>query len=592
MRLTIRTRLLLLILGITIPFALLGVFNLRRVWRIGRTQLENSMKQQAELASLAFARWVDAQREPLDTIAAIADDEKSFETVEYIVRTRPHWIDLSLVNASGDVVRSYPPDKQPPSAVIQHLLIETRKRNSWVLVTDRTIDESRPIIALATPLKSGGAAIARVDGVAINDLFREVQLPGDAVIAVFDSQGQILLRKQTANAPLVTEVGSSPLFEALGDQRIAVVELQSPYDAIHRVYGLCRAGPTDFVVAVGVPSATLYEPMQRQFTRYVLFSCLAVCCAVLAAILMQRKIVQPIQRLSIAADALGKGHFGVLAPTDDGGEIADLGVAFNKMAHEIQEREERLNELARLKSELVSSVSHELRTPLTTIKTLTHVLQRTEPSESERREYLETIAEETDRQIALITNLLDLSRIESGAYRINFSPVDAVQVIQDCARLSKHAAENRHQQIRTELLPGHTEVLANEIVLRRIVSTIVENAIKYTPDYGEIVLGLERDDEEVRIYIKDNGAGIDPADLPHIFDRFYQGHAPSVGTEQPGAGLGLYVVRGLVEQLQGRISVESEVGRGSKFVVHLQSCHDRRPVNAEEFGDAETLAHS
>lgn len=104
------------------------------------------------------------------------------------------------------------------------------------------------------------------------------------------------------------------------------------------------------------------------------------------------------------------------------------------MQRRIKEREDRLAELDRLKSEFVSNVSHELRTPLTTISTLTHVLQRTRPSEAQRAEYLETIAAECDRQIDLITNLLDLSRIESGAYALEPVWFDARQITRDCAR--------------------------------------------------------------------------------------------------------------------------------------------------------------
>lgn len=569
MAVSIRRQLLLLILGITVPFILVGVFDLLRVWKISRAQLNDSVQQQAELAALAFERWVDSQRRPLETIAAMAADGKmqSLNAVDYGIKTRPYWIDVSIVGAAGEILRSFPSAReQAPHALIKYLTTETHTRNSWLLVTDRTRDESRPIVAIATPIQNGGAVILRIDGAAINALFSQIQPSGSAVIAVFDAQGQLLFRKQTADTSLTIDVGSSPLFNALGSQKVTVAELQSPYDNISRVYGLCRAGPTDFVIAVGVPSAILYEPMRRQFTGYALFSFLAFGCAIVAAILMRRKIVTPIQRLRAAADALGKGDFSISAPTNAATEIGELGTTFNKMAHEIKEREARLTELDRLKSEFVSSVSHELRTPLTTISTLTHVLRHTHTSEAERQEYLETIAAECDRQIDLITNLLDLSRIESGAYKVGLGRVDVGRVIQNCYRMIKHSAETRHQEIRTELPQDPVTVLAENRTLRRAVCTIAENAIKYTPDYGTIILGVRTVGHEAYIYIKDNGYGISPSDLPHIFERFYQGHARN-GEVEPGVGLGLYVVRGLVEQLGGRISVESEVSSGSTFTI-------------------------
>src|SRR5690348_13996784 len=139
MGISIRRQLLLLILGITVPFTLAGIFGLLRVWNISRTQLNNSVQQQAELAALAFERWVDSQRRPLETFAAMAADGKaqSLDSIQYDIKTHPNWIDVTIVNANGEIVRSFPADQNnTPSALISYLSTEVRKRNSWVLVTD------------------------------------------------------------------------------------------------------------------------------------------------------------------------------------------------------------------------------------------------------------------------------------------------------------------------------------------------------------------------------------------------------------------------------------------------------------------------
>src|SRR5918999_43673 len=447
MKIGIRGRLLLLTLGIAIPLAVIGILALNRMWNLGRAQLEDSVKQQAELAALAFDRWVDSQRQPLITIAALAGQQKinpSDTNLRYVVSTRPHWLGLDVVDSSGKTLLSEPREHEaPPIALVEYLLRETADKDSWVLVTDRTRDASRPIFAIAAPIQTGGAVIARIDGAAINDLFRDIQLPGSGIIAVFDGRGELLYRKQAATTPVTPEVTSSPLFSALGDQRVTVVELQSPYDEITRVYGLCRAGTSDFVISVGIPSATLYEPMSRQLNRYVVFSLVALGVAVLAAIILQRNIVRPIHRLQHAAISLGQGNLGARAPIDSAQEIGELGAAFNLMASQIKEREDRLAELDRLKSEFVSSVSHELRTPLTTIKTLTRLLLRGGQDEEERREYLETIGVECDRQIDLVLNLLDLSRIEGGVFRLTHERVDAGEIVSSVVKSEARAAEKR-----------------------------------------------------------------------------------------------------------------------------------------------------
>jgi signal transduction histidine kinase len=594
---------LLLAIGIAIPLALVGVADLRGMWRVSRSQLDDSVKQQAELASLAFDRWVDAQRQPLLTIAAIAAEQKAdspyFNNLRYEVETRPHWIDLRIVDASGRTLVAAPPGREPPpSAVLDYLLSETARRGTWTLVTDRTIDESRPVFAIAVPIKGGGAVIARVDGTAISELFRDIQFPGQAVIAVFDAEGRILYRKQTTETPIDTQVSGSPLFAALGSDRVAVVELESPYDAVRRVYGLARTRSTDFVVVVGVPSAELYEPARRQYLRYLYFSLLALGCAVVAALVIERSITRPVQRLSAAAQALGAGDLKTRAPVNASGEIGELGAAFNTMAEQIEEREQRLTELDRLKSEFVSGVSHELRTPLTTIKTLTYVLLRGRESEAERREHLLTIAAECDRQIDLVLNLLDLSRIESGAFKVSLTRVNPAEVMLSCVTQGQHAAEARAQKLTLDVPAELPDVRADKGALRRALCSLLENAIKYTPEGGRITVAALATSDEVSIQVRDTGCGILAEDVPHIFEKFYRGRpASALATddnsmeyaERPGVGLGLYLVQSVVSQLGGRVSVETGTRQGTTFTIHLPVWHEEE-VMKEEKMDVEAVA--
>jgi signal transduction histidine kinase len=265
------------------------------------------------------------------------------------------------------------------------------------------------------------------------------------------------------------------------------------------------------------------------------------------------------------------------------------------MAARIAEREERLKELDKLKSEFVSGVSHELRTPLTTIKTLTRVLQRGGQSEEERREYLETIAAECDRQIDLVLNLLDLSRIESGAYRVARARVNPAELVVACARVEAHAAETRGLALAVSLPAEVPHILADREALRRVVCSLIENSVKYTPEGGRITVGARESAGRgsVDITVSDTGVGILPEDLPLVFEKFFRGRpaAPSSNRheppdfssergEAPGVGLGLYLARSIVNQLGGSISVESPPPgetRGTAFTVRL-------PVWSEEGG--------
>jgi signal transduction histidine kinase len=441
---------------------------------------------------------------------------------------------------------------------------------------------------------AGAAVIARVDGKAGLEVFRELQLRDRALITLLDSRRRIIYRSQSSAAFLGSGVGGSMLVAALGDRRTAVAVVKSPLDDMERIYGVAHVGATDYIMTVGVPSATLYGPARRELARLVGFGLLALLCAVTAALHISRGIARPLDRLSLAAHAFGEGDLAARAPIEGPPRLAQLGATFNAMAEHIEEREKRLNELDRLKSEFVSNASHELRTPLTTIKALTRLLLRGGLDETKQREYLETIAVECDRQIDLVLNLLDLSRIEAGAFELTLGRVDTAEVLLSCLKSQGRAAEFRNHQLVIMQGAGLLSVRADQKALRRVVGNLVENAIKYTPDGGHITLAARRAGDEVEISVSDNGRGIPPQDIPILFDKFHRGRPAPVAAdgalaaalpeleEVPGIGLGLYLARNVIEQMGGRISVESEVGRGSTFTLRLPVWSEEEPQPTRE----------
>jgi signal transduction histidine kinase len=373
------------------------------------------------------------------------------------------------------------------------------------------------------------------------------------------------------------------------------------------VYGLGRVGKTNYVVMVGVPSEILYASARRQLMGYSILGLIVVFGSMTGALLIARTIARPVRLLNVAAEEFGGGNFSARAPSEGHDELSRLGTNFNAMAERLQKREARLAELDRLKSEFVSTVSHELRTPLTTIKALTRLLMRNELDAKKRREYIETISVECDRQIDFVMNMLDLSRIEGGVLRVTHERVDVEDVISSVVKSETRSAEKRGHQLRVELEREVPPACADPKELRRVLSNIVENAIKYTPDGGRIILSAGEADSEVLINVTDNGRGIPPEDMPILFDKFYRGRpAPQSAAmgngasnaefledaDVSGVGLGLYLGRNVMEQMGGRISVKSEVGRGSTFTLHLplwnQEGCDKR--SAEEYAHGQTVA--
>lgn len=315
-------------------------------------------------------------------------------------------------------------------------------------------------------------------------------------------------------------------------------------------------------------------------------SLVAVVIGSMVAIFFARRFDDRLRRLNRAAQSISDGEFGtpiVDVRASSGDQIAELEMEFNRMGDSLIERRNRYSELDTLKSDFVSSVSHELRTPLTTIKALTRLLMRGNLSDEKSNEYLETISVECDRQIDLVLNLLDLSRIEGGVFRLSLEKVNATEVIRSCVRSEASAAERRQHRLEIVTFDEVPPICADPKALRRVLSNVIENAIKYTPDGGLITLSAQIDGGYVAMKVTDNGRGIPAEDLPVLFDKFHRGRpAPRSATtitseysefledaDVSGVGLGLYLGKNVVERMGGSIAVETEVGKGSTFMLKL-----------------------
>ena len=603
---SIRARLLLLTLGLLVPLMLVGLYNQSDAWSTSRELLNRSMEQQAKLAATAFEQWVGAQRQTLLTVSDLAqtgtaNNATLREYLNSVVKTRPAWLNVEIVNPAGEVVLSQTAKKWNLNATpIENLKERIAENHSLVIATEQISDKQLRLLTMAMPLADGNFVVARIDGTSASEVFKRLELPEDHIIAVFDRDGRLIFRSQVSPEQFSLDVSQTPLLTALSGRRTGVIEVESPYDKIDRVYGLARIDSVDAAVAVGLPRDDLYGGAQQQLRQQLLLSLLIACLAVFAAFLIARGITEPLRRLTDAAKAFGEGDMTVRSGVENDPAVRELGLTFNQMARKIEAREEKLKELDSLKSEFVSSVSHELRTPLTTIKTLTRLLQRGSLPEDTRREYLETIAGECDRQIDLVQNLLDLTRLESGSYHPVIEETDPIETINSVVGLHRNLAESRAIRLQVFTPPEYLpNVMTDRTALYRILSGLIENALKYTSEFGVVKVIAGRVDDDVVIEVQDNGCGIAKEDLERVFEKFYRGRPLSisaVGTTVngssadavlnpepvPGMGLGLYIVKALVDQVGGTIDVKSPAngsGAGTAFVVRLPAVTESEAVS-------------
>jgi signal transduction histidine kinase len=227
------------------------------------------------------------------------------------------------------------------------------------------------------------------------------------------------------------------------------------------------------------------------------------------------------------------------------------------------------------KSEFVSFVAHELKNPMTSIKGYTELLAAgaVGPITAAQANFLSTIRSNIERMNTLISDLNDMSKIEAGRLRLEFKSFSINEVIEDTMRSTRRQVEDKKQEIATNLQPGLPGIWADRTRITQVMVNLVNNANKYTPAGGQIIIAAEACPNQwdssgppnvVHVWVKDNGIGISPEDQKKIFQKFFRSEDPKT-REVPGTGLGLNITKSLIEMQGGRIWFESQFRSGTTF---------------------------
>jgi two-component system phosphate regulon sensor histidine kinase PhoR len=235
-----------------------------------------------------------------------------------------------------------------------------------------------------------------------------------------------------------------------------------------------------------------------------------------------------------------------------------------------------LRRLERARRDFVANISHELRTPLASVRLLVETLEEAIDTDPEQAQvFVGKIENEIEHLSALVAELLDLSRIESGQTPMVIEPVEAEQLVREVMARMLPQAQRHRVSLRTEIEQGQTLVAADIKQIARVLVNLAHNAIKFTPSGGSVVIGTRSQSSRLQaFYVRDTGIGIPAEDLPRIFERFYKvnrarSKADFIGPGGAGTGLGLAIARHVVEAHGGRIKAESVVGQGSIFTFTL-----------------------
>jgi signal transduction histidine kinase len=229
----------------------------------------------------------------------------------------------------------------------------------------------------------------------------------------------------------------------------------------------------------------------------------------------------------------------------------------------------RESEMARLKSDFVANVSHDLKTPLSLIRMFAETLELDRVTdEATRREYYGVITRESERLTRLIDNVLDFSRIEGGRQRYDIAPGPVEPIVQEVLEAFRHPLAQHGFKVDADVAPDLPDVPVDPAAIKQALANLVDNAIKYSGEHRRLRVGARLDGGHVLIEVADGGVGIPAAETQRIFEKFYRiGRSETQGRR--GSGVGLALVKHIVEAHGGRVSVDSRVGEGSRFTLHL-----------------------
>jgi len=362
-------------------------------------------------------------------------------------------------------------------------------------------------------------------------------------------------------------------------------------------------------VSIWLDPRQLVGKQQEIVANTVVLALTGLLAIALLSVFLSQRIAHPLEELTQAARELRKGKLDIRVPLDESGEVGELQKAFNEMAQEISAASETLHaqidqatqelqesmeileiknvelDLARkkalqanrVKSEFLASMSHEIRTPMNGILGFTNLLRRTSLNKVQL-EYLETIETSAGTLLAIINDILDLSRLEAGKLNLEHAPFSLRQCIDDTVSLLAPMAHQKRLELVSFVYDDVPDrLLGDRTRIAQIVTNLVNNAIKFTQK-GEVVLRISLEEEKdhsigLALTVTDTGIGIPEEEQEHIFDTFVQGQV-SQDHAAGGTGLGLSICRRLAESMDGGITLSSKPGKGSTFTCILRLDRD------------------
>lgn len=327
------------------------------------------------------------------------------------------------------------------------------------------------------------------------------------------------------------------------------------------------------------PLSDIINSIMQTFKIVIIAGIIAIFISVFVSYFISMSIAKPIKEITEISLEMSKGNFSKKAKIYSSDEIGKLTEAFNymmvtldKTMSDLEDEKNKMVTLEKLQRQFVANASHELRTPLTSVRGYVEaILDGVLKNKEEERKYLRIILKETLRMHRLVNSLLDLSRIESGQIKVNRKDLNISEVINSTVMKFKPIIEDQELQLVVDIPKDLPIVIGDEDLINQVITNYITNAVRFTSAGGSITVKAEQNKNEVYVHVIDTGIGISPKELTKVWGRFYKINENRQLSKE-GAGLGLSLVKEIIELLGGRAWGESELGKGSIFSFSLIIC--------------------
>lgn len=327
------------------------------------------------------------------------------------------------------------------------------------------------------------------------------------------------------------------------------------------------AGNNIGALLLHIDISALNESIKRVYIDLLLTTLIAVVMAFLAVCYFTIRLTKPIVEMNNTVKKFTKGDYDARVRIRGNDEVGQLSKSFNDMADEI-------NSLEQSRRTFVANVSHELRSPLTSMRGFLEAIEDGTIPPEEQAHYLHIVITENKRMSDMVNDLLDLARIESGQTVFKPERFDIHDLIVRTLITFEARITGKELDVSVDFVQDRLYVWADQNQIAQVIRNLVDNAIKFTPDHGKLLVSTSANRRIVAVRIQDSGQGIAPEDVPHVFDRFYKGEKAHTPTGVASTGLGLSIVQRIIEQHKQSIHVESRLGKGTAFIFTLKRCDE------------------